>query len=122
MNFRKLCIVFGIFSSCLGVAQNKQLLYGFAEMPNTLMVNPGAETNFRFHAGIPVLSGFSFNIGSSEAKIADLFFADNTSFTLKFRNLVGKLTERDFLDFNSTVEILNGGYRLNQKTYLSFGM
>ncbi|WKD84907.1 hypothetical protein KCTC32516_00243 [Polaribacter huanghezhanensis] len=122
MNFRKLFIVLGVLISCLGYSQNKQLLYGFAEMPNTLMVNPGAETNFRFHAGIPFLSGLLFSVGSSKAKISDLFLTDNIGFTSKFRDLIGKLTERDFIDFNSTVEILNGGYRLNEKMYLSFGL
>jgi hypothetical protein len=118
----KLFIIFWIFVSCLSYSQNKQILYGFAEMPNTLMVNPGAETNFKFHAGIPILSGLSFNMGSSEAIISDLFLNDNVSFTTKFKNLIGELTERDFLDFNTTVEILNGGYRLNEKMYLSFGL
>lgn len=122
MNCRKLFIVLGTFISCLAYGQNKQLLYGFAEMPNTLMVNPGAETNFRFHAGIPVLSGLSFNIGSSKATISDLFLNDNGNFTNKFKNLIGKLSERDFLDLNTTVEVLNGGYRLNEKMYLSFGL
>ncbi|WP_347174138.1 DUF5723 family protein [Polaribacter uvawellassae] len=122
MNFRKLFVVFGFFISCLGYSQNKQLLYGFAEMPNTLMVNPGAETNFRFHAGIPVLSGLAFNIGASKGTISDLFLDDNRSFTSKFKSLIGKLSERDFLDFNTTIEVLNGGYRLNEKMYLSFGL
>ncbi len=122
MSYKKVCIVFALFISCIGYSQNKQLLFGFAEMPNTLMVNPGAETNFRYHAGIPVLSGLSFNIGSSEARISDLFLEDKTNFTTKFKRLIGKLTERDFLDFNTTVEILNGGYRLNEKMYLSFGL
>jgi hypothetical protein len=122
MNYRKVFIAFGLFISFLGHSQNRQLLYGFAEMPNTLMVNPGAETNFRFHAGIPFLSGLSFKMGSSEAKLSDLFLDDKKSFTAKFKNLIGKLTERDFIDINSTVEILSGGYRLNEKMYLSFGL
>ena len=76
MNCRTFVIVFVLLFSCFGYSQNKQLLYGFAEMPNTLLSNPGAETNFKFHAGIPGLSGLSFNIGSSEATIADLFLND----------------------------------------------
>tara|TARA_R110001599_G_scaffold144948_4_gene327087 strand:+ start:19782 stop:21185 length:1404 start_codon:yes stop_codon:yes gene_type:complete len=122
MNFRKLFIILGLFICTVSYSQNKQILYGFAEMPNTLMLNPGAETNFKYHAGIPFLSGLSLNIGSSEATISDLFLADNSSFTLKFKNLIGKLTERDFLDLNTKVEILNAGYRLNEKMYLSFGL
>lgn len=122
MKCRRFFIVFGLLFSCFCYSQNKQLLYGFAEMPTTLLSNPGAETNFKFHAGIPGLSGFSFNIGSSEATISDLFLDDKIDFTTKFKNVLGKLTERDFLDFNTNIEILSGGFRLNKKMYLSFGL
>lgn len=122
MKIKRLLTVFGLLVCVSLSSQNKQLLFGFAEMPNTLMVNPGAETNFRYHAGIPGLSGFSFNIGSSEMKISDLFLKDNTAFNAKFENLTEKLTNRDFLTVNAQIDVLNGGYRLDEKTYLSFGM
>jgi len=122
MNRKKLGLVFFVLINAFCFGQNKQLLYGFAEMPNTLMVNPGAETNFKFHAGIPGLSGFSLNIGASTGSLSDLFLDDNTSFNTKFERLTNQLTERDFLSINTQVEILNGGYRLNEKMYLSFGL
>ena len=122
MNYKKIFVVLGMVCSLMSYSQNQKILYGFAEMPNTLMVNPGAETNFKFHAGIPALSGLFFNIGSSEATISDLFLDDNSSFTSKFTKLAERLTERDFLDFNAKIEILNGGYRLNEKMYLTFGL
>ncbi len=122
MNFKKSFIIIGFFVSFISYSQNKKILYGFAEMPHTLMVNPGAETNFKFHAGIPALSGLYFNIGSSEATISDLFLSDNINFSTKFISLAERLTERDFLDFNTKIELLNGGYRLNEKMYLTFGL
>jgi hypothetical protein len=122
MSLKKALTVFSFLLCSFVYSQNKQILYGFAEMPNTLMVNPGAETNFSFHAGIPALSGFSFNIGATEGKLSDLFLKDNTAFNTKFENLTEKLTNRDFLSFNMQIDILNGGYRLDQKTYLSFGL
>lgn len=122
MKFKKIFIVCWVFISTISYSQNQQLLYGFAEMPNTLMVNPGAETNFKFHAGIPALSGLFLKVGSSEATIADLFLTDNISFNTKFINLTQKLTDRDFIDFNTKIDVLNGGYRLNEKMYLTFGL
>ena len=122
MNFKKSFIIIGFLVSLISYSQNKKILYGFAEMPHTLMVNPGAETNFKFHAGIPALSGLYFNIGSSEATISDLFLSDNINFSTKFISLAERLTERDFLDFNTKIELLNGGYRLNEKMYLTFGL
>ena len=122
MSIKHTLVVFGLLLSNLIYSQNKQILFGFAEMPNTLMVNPGAETNFEFHGGIPALSGFSFNIGATKGTMSDLFLKDNTAFSSKFENLTQTLTNRDFLSFNMQVDILNGGYRLDEKTYLSFGM
>lgn len=116
-----LAIVFITVFSLSSYSQNKQILFGFAETPQTLMVNPGAETNFDFHIGIPVLSGISLNYGASNGTLSDLFLKDGLSFTGKFKNLIDKLTERDFLSITSQIDILNGGYRLDEKTYLSFG-
>lgn len=121
MSLRKGLLILGMLFSCFLYSQNKQILYGFAEMPHTLMVNPGAETNFRFHAGIPMLSGNSFQIGASTGSIADLFLDDGAPINSKFEILMGKLTERDFLGGNIQIEVLNGGYRLSNKAYLSFG-
>lgn len=111
-----------MFFSCFMFSQNKQILYGFAEMPHTLMVNPGAETNFKFHAGIPLLSGNSFQVGASQGSISDLFLDDGSPINSKFEILMRKLTERDFLSSNIQIEVLNGGYRLSNKAYLSFGL
>ncbi len=122
MNNKKIPIVFLFLISFFSYSQNKQLVFGFAEMPQTLLMNPGAETNFKYHAGIPGLSGVSFDFGSSEAKISDLFLNDGRSFSRKFEFLSEKLTERDFLSINTQIEVLFGGYRLNEKMYLSFGL
>jgi len=114
-------IIFIVFLCFESTAQNKQILFGFAEIPQTLMVNPGAETNFNYHIGVPGLSGVSLNFGASSGTISDLFLNDGASFTGKVGNLISKLTERDFISITSQIDVLNGGYRLDEKTYLSFG-
>jgi hypothetical protein len=102
-------------------AQNKQVLYDFAELPQTLLLNPAAETNYKFHVGVPVLSGFSANIGSSDIVLSDLFSPDNLNINDKTSNVISGLTSREFLNFNTQVEVFSGGYRLNDDSYLSFG-
>jgi len=122
MTMKKLVsIIFIVFLCFESTAQNKQILFGFAEIPQTLMVNPGAETNFNYHIGVPGLSGVSLNFGASSGTISDLFLNDGASFTGKVGNLISKLTERDFISITSQIDVLNGGYRLDEKTYLSFG-
>jgi hypothetical protein len=107
--------MFSVFS------QNKQVLFGFAETPQTLMLNPGAETNYRFHAGVPLLSGISTNIGTSGLVLTDLFLNDNVNINTKLGNIVNQLDDNDNITFNAQVEVFNGGYRYDDKTYLSFG-
>ena len=118
---RTLSIIFFTIAITSIIAQNKPVLYGFAELPQTLLLNPGAETNYRFHVGVPLISGFSSTIASSKVKMEDLFLKDNVDFNIKFSKILNKLDKNDNLSFNTQIEVLSGGYRLNNKTYISAG-
>lgn len=102
-------------------SQNKQILYNFAELPQTLLLNPGAETNYKFHIGVPLLSGFSSDFGSTGFTVSDLFTIDNRTINDKVSDVLNKLTTRDHIKFNAQIEILNAGYRYDDRTYFSFG-
>jgi len=120
-NLKRLLPLFFIVLSCKTYSQNKQLLYGFAEIPQTLLLNPGAETNYKFHAGLPLLSGFSSEFGATGFTITDLFTIDNRSINNKVSEVLNKLTAKDHINFNTQIEILNAGFRFNDKNYVSFG-
>ncbi|SDR73203.1 hypothetical protein SAMN05216503_0656 [Polaribacter sp. KT25b] len=102
-------------------AQNKQVLYDFAELPQTLLLNPAAETNYKFHFGVPLLSGISLDYGSSGAVLTDVFAKDNIDVNDKISTMLNRLTDRDFVKFNSQIEVFNGGFRVDDNTYISFG-
>ncbi|WP_235318277.1 DUF5723 family protein [Polaribacter sp. Hel1_85] len=102
-------------------SQNKQVLYNFAELPQTLLLNPGAETNYKFHVGVPMLSGFSSEVGITGFTISDLFRVDNRSINDKVSEVLEKLTIRDHIKLNFQIEVLNGGFRYDDKNYFSFG-
>ncbi len=115
-----------IYFLCLFIAlnyysQNKQILYGFAEIPQTLLLNPGAETNYNFHIGVPLLSGISSEFGATGFTIKDIFAADNRPINDKVSEVLNKLDSRDHLKIYSQIEIFSGGYRSDDKTYFSFG-
>ena len=99
----------------------QQLAFSFGESPQTLMLNPGAETNFRYHYGVPLLSNFNLNAGLTGFDLSDLFLADGQSFDLKFQRVLAKVGETDHVHFNTRIDVLNGGYRYDDYTYLSFG-
>jgi len=104
----------------LGYSQQK-LTYSFAENPQTLLLNPGAETNYRYHYGIPLLSGFNISVGSTGVNLEDLFLDNGASFDSKFRVALESIQPEDYFSFNSRIDVLYGGYRLDDKNYLSFG-
>ncbi len=102
-------------------SQNKQVLYNFAELPQTLLLNPAAETNYKFHFGVPLFSGFSTEFGSSGFVLSDIFAVDNRNINDKISSVLNSLESKDFLKMNTQIEILSGGFRVNDAIYLSFG-
>lgn len=116
-----------IFVSVQIIAQNKQILYNFDKIPQTLLLNPGGETTYKYHIGVPLLSGVSVNANISGITVADLFRNDRISFfqgvdfNTKFRNALTKLDKNDYTYLNTQIEVLSGGYKINSKDYLSVG-
>jgi len=107
--------------SAISLKSQQKLAFSFAESPQTLLLNPGAETNFRSHYGIPMLSNFSFDLGITGFTLNDLFSNDSRAFKTRFEAVLNKINSTDYVSFNTQVEVLNLGFRLDKKTYLSFG-
>lgn len=103
-------------------SQNKKIQFGFNEVPQTLMVNPGSEVNFQWHSGIPILSSNYLHAGISGFAISDLFAKDGININTKIATLLPKLDNADFYTINQQLEVFNIGYRrANKKDYISFG-
>lgn len=107
-------------------SQNKQVLYNMTSVPQSLMMNPGADFKYKFYFGVPLLSGMSFKVGSSGFSMYDLFANDGVDFNQKVRNVLNSTTRNDHAAFNEQFEIINGGVKLGDwledKGYLSFGL
>ncbi|MBO0321707.1 hypothetical protein J0X14_05325 [Muricauda sp. CAU 1633] len=112
----------GVVSVC---AQNKQLLYDFVEIPQSLMVNPGVKTSEKWHTGVPFISGLAFQAGTSGVTVNDLFANDGIDFTTKVRERVlDAMTHRDDFSTTSQIEGFNVGFRGKNRPddYYSFGI
>ncbi|MGJ8734153.1 MAG: DUF5723 family protein [Cellulophaga sp.] len=109
----------------LGYAQNKQLMYDFKEVPQSILLNPGIETGLGMYVGVPLLSGISFQAGSSGASVNDFFANDGLDINDKIREraLYG-MKPTDELSGSFQVEILNVGFRSkkNPDNFYSFGI
>lgn len=107
------------------MAQNMQILYGFDQLPQTLMLNPGAVVDYERHIGVPLLSNVYAVAGASNRDVTYNNLTEGTDSSGDvIRNLhdLGLKDSEVFL-FHQQIELLNAGFRLNNPTYyLSFGM
>ncbi len=122
---RKVVFLFCLFVVTNLTAQNKQLLYNFTDIPQSLMTNPGADVKYKWYVGVPFLSGISMNVGSSVFSAYDLFANDGVDFNTKLRSVLSKTTHNDVLSLNQQLELFSGGFRIgteDNRSYLSFGL
>ena len=122
---RKIVFLVCLFAVANLTAQNKQLLYNFTDIPQSLMTNPGADVKYKWYAGVPFLSGISMNVGSTGFSAYDLFANDGIDFNTKLRTLLSKTTPNDVMSLEQQLELFSGGFRIGTKdnrSYLSFGL
>lgn len=121
-----LALIFTVLlSTVFSHAQHKQLLYDFYEIPQSLIENPGVRTPYKWHAGLPLLSGISVQAGASGITLNDLFANDGIDFTTKVRDkAINGLSQRDEFGGSGQIEIFSGGFRSSNRPgdYYSFGM
>lgn len=118
-----LILVLIVQFSCF--AQNKQILYNFTSIPQSSLVNPGADVSYKYYFGVPLLSGVSVNTGSSSFSVYDLFANNGVDFNDKVRNIINKSASNDKTQVNQQLEIFSGGFRVGgreSQSYISFGV
>ena len=115
-----------LFVTWFSFSQNKQILYGFSEIPQSLLLNPGGEVKNDWYFGIPLLSHIHANVGLSGSTVYDVFADDNIDFNTKLQNVVYSMKPTNFIRINQQFEIFSGGFAFGntyeKKKYLSFGL
>ena len=122
---RKITLLFILIATTFCYSQNKQILYNFTSIPQSLLTNPGSDFKYNWYMGVPLLSGISANVSSSGFSAYDLFANDGVDFNLKLRNVIFSTSREDKLAINEQIEIVNGGFKIagqQNDTYVSFGM
>ncbi len=116
-------VFIGIWSISV-CSQNKETLYDFTDIPQALLLNPGAETNFKFHAGVPFLSQFHVNAGLRGASLFDVFGDDGRNINEKIEQTLNKLTSNDFVTLTQQLELFNFGWQSKKdpNVYFSGGV
>ncbi|PBJ06060.1 DUF5723 family protein [Flavobacterium sp. ACN6] len=122
---RKIYLIFCIVFQLSCFSQNKELLYNFTSIPQSSLVNPGADVSYKYYFGFPVLSGVSANLGSSSFSAYDLFADNGVDFNQKVRDVINKSSGNDKVVTNQQLEIFSGGFRVGgreSRSYVSFGL
>jgi len=122
---RKYSLIFILLVSLGCFSQNKQILYNFTSVPQSMLSNPGSDVDYKWFVGIPLLSGFSANMGSSSFSVYDLFANNGVDFNTKLRNVVFSTSRNDKVSLNQQLELFSGGFKLGDwqdNAYLSFGL
>ena len=117
---RKL-VLLSFLISVMGYSQNKQVLYDFARLPQNLLLNPGAEVDAKLHFGLPLFSQLSFQAGFTGFSAYDIFSDDGIDINIKINDAVSNYGTSEFSIVNQQLEVVNGGFRLKNNSYLSFG-
>ena len=122
---KKIFLIFLLLLSIFSFGQNKEILYNFTTIPQTLLTNPGADVSYKAYIGIPLLSGINLNIGTNSFSVYDVYGNTGVSFDAKLKNIASKMTSNDRISLNEQIDILNAGFKIggiNSKSYVSFGV
>ncbi len=121
----RVCMLFIMgFLVFFGYSQNKETLYDFIDLPQSLLLNPGAEVRFNYHFGVPFLSQIHVNVGLKGASLYDVFADDGRNINDKIESTLHKLTSDDYLTVTQQLELLSFGWKSkkNEKIYFSGGI
>lgn len=104
-------------------AQNKEQFYNFSDLPQSLLLNPATPIDFKIHVGMPMLSQFHVNVGSSGFSVHDVFGVNDISPTDKLYNLVNTVNSDDHIITTQELHLLDIGFTTpwDKNLYLSFG-
>ncbi len=113
--------IFSLLGIC-AISQNKQILYGFDDIPQSLTVNPGAKVMQKKHYGIPFLSQIHFNGGSSGVSVYDIFKDGNDDINDRITQKIFEMKNTDFFTATQQLELINFGWRAKNEIYFSGGI
>ncbi|WP_298530496.1 DUF5723 family protein [uncultured Algibacter sp.] len=124
MKIRSTLILFLLWF--VSFSQNKQIVYGFLEIPQSLILNPGGKVGNKGYIGVPLLSHIHVNGGTTGATVYDVFANDGVNFNTKLRNAVNSMNDNDYISFNQQLDLFSAGFAFGssyeKNEYLSFGL
>ncbi|NNM23083.1 MAG: hypothetical protein HKO54_06000 [Flavobacteriaceae bacterium] len=119
---RIISIFFMAFGLSVSFAQNKQVIYGLDEVPQSLLLNPGTLVPQKSHFGIPFLSQVHFNGGASGVSTFEIFGNSNVDINTRIREKIFEMSDKDFFTATQQLQVIDFGWRSQKDIYFSGGM
>lgn len=105
-----------IFSSKTIYGQSDRSLYFLPIVPQKHTINPAYTPNYKFYIGLPVLSSVKTSFENT-LKYQDLFQEKGDSLYLDRDYIVGKLKDKNALNYNLMEEYLIFGFRVGKNYF-----
>ncbi len=119
---QKLIFIFLALWAVSGISQNKQILYGFGDVPQSLLLNPGTKVPQMKHYGIPFLSQIHFNGGASGVSVYDIFGNSSVDINTRIRNKIFEMKSTDFFTATEQLHLIDFGWKSQKEIYFSGGI
>ena len=113
-----LAITAVLFSNTI-IGQQNFTLYNMEMVPQRMYMNPALVHANKFYIGLPVLSSTYINVSNSGFKYSDLVKHNGDSLYVDFDNMLGKLSDNNYLSTAINIDLLSFGFRV-KKNYFSF--
>jgi hypothetical protein len=109
-----------LFASFTSLAQQDLTLFNFNDIPQSSYSNPANQFNGKFFLGLPGISSSYYSVSNSGFAYSDFIKKDGDSLRIDFNSMIGELEEKNFLSFNTKVDLISFGFKLGERTQIMF--
>lgn len=103
-------------------AQQDLIMYGLQDIPQSTYNNPSNTYDGNFFIGLPALSSNYFSFSNSGFAYSDGLTRTGDSLYFNFDDILNELEDKNFLSFNSKIDLLSFGFSIGDKTQLTFNV
>jgi len=110
-----------LFSPLSSSAQDN-IIYNMRNIPQQVNSNPAFTSNYRFYLGLPVLSGFYFDVLNTGFTYNDLFKPDiqNGGYMFDMKGLLSGLDDKNYVVNDIQFALLSFGFKLRNDYFINF--
>ncbi len=103
-------------------AQNPINNYIFGKTPQAILTNPAYDMDTQYHLTVPFIGGMRTQVVNTGFTAFDLLANNDIPFHDKLEEVIYSMGNKEYVDFNHKIDIINIGQKLRNDIYLSYGV